>query len=185
MICFSSFPNNISLSSPIGFSEASLVKELEANGVGRPSTYASIIRTIQDREYVFKGRLHPSDKGMESCDFLITTLPSLFEVSFTAHMEELLDKIEHGDLEWTAMLGDFYSGFNTWLEDAKTVGAPPETFGAVAEIFAPDFQYAPPSGKGKNAFSDEEFIGSIREGIEEKTSICQTMANPIACSSSL
>ena len=66
---------------PPRFSEASLVKELEANGVGRPSTYASIIRTIQDREYVYKdkGRLNPSEKGMESCDFLISTLPSFLK----------------------------------------------------------------------------------------------------------
>lgn len=161
---------------PPRFSEATLVKELEANGVGRPSTYASIIRTIQDREYVFKdkGRLNPSDKGMESCDFLVSTLPSLFEVSFTAHMEELLDKVEHGDLEWTTMLGDFYSGFTNWLEDAKTAGAPDRSiFAAVIETIPQEITYQAPTGKGKSAFSDEEFIGSIRESLEEDKALSE------------
>ncbi|WDE98381.1 type I DNA topoisomerase [Lentisphaera profundi] len=155
---------------PPRFSEATLVKELEANGVGRPSTYASIIRTIQDREYVVKdkGRLNPSDKGMESCDFLVATLPALFEVSFTAHMEELLDKVESGELVWTTMLADFYSGFSTWLQDAKTAGAPDKSiFAAVLDAIPEDISYQAPTGKGKSAFSDEEFVGSIRESLTE------------------
>jgi DNA topoisomerase I len=155
---------------PPRFSEATLVKELEANGVGRPSTYASIIRTIQDREYVVKdkGRLNPSDKGMDSCDFLIESLPALFEVTFTAHMEELLDKIEGGQLVWTDMLGDFYSGFKTWLTDAREAGAPPrETFAAVIELIPTDLKFNAPTGKGRSAFSDEEFVGSIKESLEE------------------
>ena len=83
-------------------------------------------------------------------------------------MEELLDKVESGDLVWTDMLGNFYSGFKTWLDEAREAGAPPrEVFAAVHALIPTDLKFNPPTGKGRSAFSDEEFVGSIKESLDE------------------
>ena len=105
---------------PPRFNEASLVKVLEERGIGRPSTYASIINTIQDREYVSKisGRFFPTEIGMVVCDLLVKNFPYIFDVAYTAKLEEELDDIEEGKEKWTVLLNGFYDHFEEELKDA-------------------------------------------------------------------
>jgi DNA topoisomerase I len=110
---------------PPRFNEASLVKELEERGIGRPSTYASIINTIQDREYVVKhggsrGRFYPTEIGMVVCDLLVESFPYIFDMAYTARLEEELDDIEEGKEKWTDLLNGFYDHFEDELKDAGT-----------------------------------------------------------------
>lgn len=120
---------------PPRYSEATLVKELEEKGIGRPSTYASIISTIQERKYVTKqkGRLYPTILGCKVNELLIQNFPELIDIAFTAEMEENLDKIEEGELEWINLLKNFYSSFEKDLKvaqkkmkDIKSEGIPTE-----------------------------------------------------------
>src|SRR6202043_3674737 len=105
---------------PPRFNEATLVKELEANGVGRPSTYASILSTIQEREYVTKegGRFTPTELGMVVTDLLLESFDDLFDTTYTARMEAELDEIEEGKLDWRTAMSDFYQRFEKDLEHA-------------------------------------------------------------------
>ena len=110
---------------PPRYNEASLVKELEERGIGRPSTYASIINTIQDREYVVKhggsrGRFYPTEIGMVVCDLLVESFPYIFDTAYTAKLEEELDDIEDGKEKWTTLLNGFYDHFEDELKDAGT-----------------------------------------------------------------
>ena len=105
------------------YNEASLVKELEERGIGRPSTYASIINTIQDREYVVKhggsrGRFYPTEIGMVVCDLLVESFPYIFDTKYTAKLEEELDDIEEGKEKWTTLLNGFYDHFEDELKHA-------------------------------------------------------------------
>jgi DNA topoisomerase-1 len=103
---------------PPRFSEASLVKELEALGIGRPSTYASILSTIVDRGYVDleKRRFEPTDLGEVVSKLLVRIFPNIFDVEFTSRMEDALDRVEEGDVQWRALLAEFYPGFKERLE---------------------------------------------------------------------
>jgi DNA topoisomerase I len=106
---------------PPRYNEATLVKKLEADGVGRPSTYASILSTIQDREYVTKegGKFMPTELGMVVTDLLLESFSDLFDVKYTARMEEELDEIEEGKLEWRDAMAEFYGRFQKDLEHAE------------------------------------------------------------------
>jgi len=106
---------------PPRYSEATLVKELEEKGIGRPSTYANIISTIVDREYVSKeqGRLGPTLLGEKVSELLVKSFEDIFDVGFTARMEEELDEIEEGKLPWRTAVRDFYDRFALDLEQAK------------------------------------------------------------------
>jgi DNA topoisomerase-1 len=106
---------------PPRFTEATLVKELEADGVGRPSTYASILSTIQDRGYVTRqgGRFHPTELGIVVTDLLVQNFDDIFDVKYTARMEEELDEIEEGKLDWRAAMAEFYEKFKVDLEKAE------------------------------------------------------------------
>jgi DNA topoisomerase-1 len=106
---------------PPRYNEATLVKRLEADGVGRPSTYASILSTIQEREYVSKegGRFVPSELGLVVTDLLLESFDDIFDVTYTARMEEELDEIEEGKLDWRAALGEFYERFDKDLKHAE------------------------------------------------------------------
>ncbi|MGH9610705.1 MAG: topoisomerase DNA-binding C4 zinc finger domain-containing protein, partial [Bryobacteraceae bacterium] len=105
---------------PPRYTEATLVKKLESDGVGRPSTYASILSTIQDREYVKKegGKFNPTELGMVVTDLLLESFSDLFEVGYTARMEQELDEIEEGKLEWRVAMAEFYDRFEKDLEHA-------------------------------------------------------------------
>jgi DNA topoisomerase-1 len=106
---------------PPRFNEATLVKELESDGVGRPSTYASILSTILEREYVKKegGKFTPTELGMVVTDLLLESFEDLFAVSYTARMEEELDEIEEGKIEWRTAMAEFYDRFQKDLEHAE------------------------------------------------------------------
>ena len=105
---------------PPRFSEASLVKELEDKGIGRPSTYANILSTIQDRGYVEKreARFYPTTLGVKVNDLLVESFPEILDVTFTAQMEDGLDGVEDGTADWKRLLGDFYTPFKVDLEKA-------------------------------------------------------------------
>jgi DNA topoisomerase I len=118
---------------PPRFSEASLVKELEENGIGRPSTYAAILSTIQDKGYVelVKGYFRPSELGFIVSDLLVENFPDILSVDFTANLENDLDKVETAETEALDLLKGFYSKFEQRLESAaanmlsvKGVGVP-------------------------------------------------------------
>jgi len=107
---------------PPRYTEASLVKELERLGIGRPSTYATIVSTIQDRKYVEKDksrRFHPTAIGEVVTDLLIEHFPDIMDVQFTARMEEELDEVESKQKNWVELLKEFYSRFDKQLEAAK------------------------------------------------------------------
>jgi DNA topoisomerase-1 len=117
------FPEAHATEPPPRYNEASLVKELEERGIGRPSTYASIINTIQDREYVVKhggsrGRFYPTEIGVVVCDLLVESFPYIFDTKYTARLEEELDDIEEGKEKWTVLLNGFYDHFEDELKDA-------------------------------------------------------------------
>lgn len=106
---------------PPRYSEASLVRELEDKGIGRPSTYAQIIDTLKRRKYVMleSRRFVPSEVGFMVKNILVKEFPDVFDVGFTADMESSLDKIELGDADWVHVLGDFYSPFSGRLNDVR------------------------------------------------------------------
>jgi len=153
---------------PSRYSEASLIRALEANGVGRPSTYASIIETLNSRDYTIreKRQLVPTPLGLEVSDLLVGKLGKLFDVGFTARMEEQLDQIEEGSVEWTAMLTDFYAKFQQWMERAKVPPADTDKVNAVLEMLAQVADWAPPVQRGKRTYSDEHFVASVKEQLE-------------------
>lgn len=106
---------------PPRFNEASLVKTLEENGIGRPSTYASIINTIQERDYVkkIKARLVPTEIGMVVTDLLVKNFPYIFKVEYTAGLENELDLVEDGKEKWTDLLKGFYGHLEDELKIAE------------------------------------------------------------------
>ncbi|MGH9471876.1 MAG: type I DNA topoisomerase [Terriglobales bacterium] len=106
---------------PPRYTEASLVKELEEKGIGRPSTYATILSTIQDRGYVTKtgGKFHPTELGEVVTEQLTANFKDIFELEYTARMEEQLDEIEEGREKWTDALAEFYRRFSANLEYAE------------------------------------------------------------------
>ena len=100
---------------PARYTEATLIKALEEQGIGRPSTYAPIISTIQERNYVAKNaekRFVPSEIGVAVNDLLVEHFPKIVDIKFTAKMEEDLDEIARGKKQWVAVIGGFYSEFN-------------------------------------------------------------------------
>ncbi len=107
---------------PPRFTEATLVKELEADGVGRPSTYASILSTIQDRGYCTRqgGRFHPTELGVVVTDLLVQNFDDIFDLKYTARMEGELDDIEAGKVDWRVAMAEFYERFKVDLERAGT-----------------------------------------------------------------
>jgi DNA topoisomerase I len=118
---------------PPRFSEASLVKELEENGIGRPSTYATILSTIREKGYVelIKGYFHPSELGFIVNDLLVASFPDIFGVEFTARLEDNLDRVETADIDAIQVLTSFYGPFKEKLDNAdqqmlsvKGVGIP-------------------------------------------------------------
>ena len=106
---------------PPRFTQASLIKELDENGIGRPSTYAAIISNILDREYVSQNesrQLAPTDLGFLVTDLLVESFPDILNVEFTAGMEDQLDKIEDGKEKWTKTMKRFYTPFERDLKKA-------------------------------------------------------------------
>jgi DNA topoisomerase-1 len=120
---------------PSRYSDASLVSELEENGIGRPSTYAPILSTLQNRGYIVreKRRLIPTETGVLVNDLLVDHFPNIVDVKFTAGMEEDLDQVASGDKTWNEVVREFYGPFEEQLEHANEqmpeVNASPELVG--------------------------------------------------------
>ncbi|MFZ5366234.1 MAG: type I DNA topoisomerase [Patescibacteria group bacterium] len=108
---------------PPRYNEASLIKTLEEYGIGRPSTYAPIISTIQERQYVEKieGRFQPSPLGFAVNDFLVEYFPDIVDLAFTAHMEDDLDEVANGKKKWVPVVREFYIPFNTKLTSVSKI----------------------------------------------------------------
>ncbi len=106
---------------PPRYNEASLVKELEERGIGRPSTYSAILSTIQERQYVQKlgGKFSPTEIGLVVTDLLVENFRDIFDIEYTARLEEELDEIEEGKETWTDALGGFYKRFAKDLKYAE------------------------------------------------------------------
>jgi DNA topoisomerase-1 len=114
------FPEQHFTKPPPRFTEATLIKMLEQWGIGRPSTYAPILSTIQDREYVTKteGRFHPTELGFVVNDLLAKHFPGILDINFTAYMEDELDKVANEDKNWVAVIQEFYTPFEKSLTSA-------------------------------------------------------------------
>lgn len=127
---------------PPRYTEATLVKAMEERGVGRPSTYASIVATIQDREYVIKKdkRLTPTPLGIVVTDLMLAHFNDIIDVEFTANMEHQLDEVEAGRVEWKRVLREFYSDFHREMTEAeaaldgKRIKVPEEETDEICEI---------------------------------------------------
>lgn len=154
---------------PGRFSEASLIKALEENGVGRPSTYASILGTLYDRRYIAKEKkaISPTDVGLQVNTLLVQHLNELFEVKFTAGMELLLDEIEAGKVEWTAMLRNFYINFVEWMKAAKGPAPDKVKVGQVLALLDHVREWGPEVKRGRRTYSDRKFADSIKEQLEK------------------
>ncbi|MDP7350265.1 MAG: type I DNA topoisomerase [Nitrospinota bacterium] len=114
-------PNQHFTQPPPRFTEASLIKELEDKGIGRPSTYAFILSVIKERDYTSEEnrRLKPTELGLIVTDLLVDNFPDILNVEFTARMEEQLDKVEEGSIGWVEILKNFYSPFQKVLKKAE------------------------------------------------------------------
>ncbi len=111
---------------PVRFTEASLVRELEKEGIGRPSTYAPIVQTIQERGYVRQEnrRFFATQLGLAVTGILKDNFPDIMNVKFTAQMESDLDRVEEGEVEWSSLVDRFYKPFETRLKDAMASSQP-------------------------------------------------------------
>ena len=122
LIYLGTFPEQCFTQPPPRYTEATLIKALEQKGIGRPSTYAPIISTIQERDYVNKtgGKFHPTELGIIVNKILTEHFPKIVDLGFTAQMEEQLDEIAQGKYEWIAALQEFYPPFQDMLDKAWT-----------------------------------------------------------------
>jgi len=153
---------------PPRFSEASLVRVMEENGVGRPSTYAQIISTLLQRDYAEKRKrmLIPTQLGRRTNEFLVGNLGKLFNVEFTAEMEKKLDEIEEGDAEMNEMLSDFYGYFTDWLKAAKGPKGDPNEARKLLGYLDKVTEWTPPVKRGKRTFDDKKFVASMQKLVD-------------------
>ena len=150
---------------PTCYSEASLIKALEENGVGRPSTYAQTIETLKARDYAKaeKRKLVPLERGILVSDWLTKKLDSLFSVGYTAEMEAELDKVEEKGEPMDSMLSDFYAKF---LRDISACAEPaPDKakFDAVFALLDQVKVWKEPMKVGRRVYDDKAFVESVRE----------------------
>jgi DNA topoisomerase-1 len=124
---------------PPRYTEASLVKALEERGIGRPSTYASIVATLEERKYVGLERrlLYPTPLGEATCDALLAAFPDTMDYGFTAQVEDWLDDVSRADKDWVGVLREFYGPFAQALREAepkmRAIPAPPRAPSSSAE----------------------------------------------------
>ena len=155
---------------PARYSEAALVKALEENGVGRPSTYAQTIETLVLRQYAKReGRqLVPTQRGLDVNDWLVRKLPALFDIGYTAKMEAELDKVEEGSERGDSMLSRFLSDFNEWTETAKDPPPPKALFAGVLEMLSEvsDWREPAPGARGRK-FDERKFVDDMRSSFDQ------------------
>ena len=154
---------------PARFSEAALVKALEENGVGRPSTYAQTIEVLVGRLYATREsrQLIPTQRGMDVNDWLIEKLAPLFNVGYTAEMEAELDKVEEGTMKGDGMLSAFYGPFVDWLKGAQEPPPPVEKFMDLFNLLDQVKIWKEPMTVGKKTYSDEAFVRSVKMQLTE------------------
>ena len=154
---------------PPRYSEAALVKALEENGVGRPSTYAQTIEVLTDRQYATREarQLTPTQRGMDVNDWLVKKLEPLFNVGYTAQMESALDKVEEGEEKGDGMLSDFYRKFSAWVEAAKDPPPPTEKFTELFELLDQVKKWKAPVGEGRRVYDDHGFVESVKKQMAE------------------
>ena len=142
---------------PPRYTEATLIKELEKQGIGRPSTYATILTVIQGRLYVMKVKagFKPTELGMMINDLLVASFPNIMAVSFTANLEERLDTVAEGSVVWQDVLRDFYGSFNKELQEAKGAMPTMKGKGLATGLPCPDCDGGLVIKWGKNG----EFLG--------------------------
>jgi DNA topoisomerase-1 len=158
------------------YTEASLIRALEENGVGRPSTYAAIMSKLDEREYVIKEKraLIPTDLGQELVTLVLRTEEKLksdnkvdlFEVHFTADMETKLDEVEEGKIEWTAMMKEFYPSLLEWIEHAKETADPAlvaKYFQALGHVD----EWAPSVKSGRRTYDDHKTFEDLKQMVGE------------------
>jgi len=153
---------------PSHYSEASLIKALEENGVGRPSTYAATIETLKTREYAKteKRKLIPLERGFLVCDWLVKNMDSLFSVGYTAKMEAELDKVESGGEPMNQMLSEFYDAF---LKSMPPPEPPPDPakFDVVFALLDQVKTWKPAKKVGKRVYDDKAFVESVKQQAAE------------------
>ncbi len=154
---------------PRRYSEAALVRALEGNGVGRPSTYAQIVATLHHREYVARENrvLQPTPLGRQVNTLLVGVLDALFDVKFTAAMEESLDRIERGELGRVAMLEEFYAKFKVWIEAAKPPAADTATVRRILDALSQVKEWYPEQKRGKRTYGDQRFTESVAKQLAD------------------
>lgn len=156
---------------PAHYSEASLIKTLEENGVGRPSTYAQTIETLKARDYAKteKRKLIPLERGILVCDWLVKKLEPLFNVGYTAKMEEELDQVEEKGEPMDNMLSNFYAKF---IEELASCTEPPpdrSKFEVVFNLLDHVTNWRPAQKIGKHVFDDQSFIQTMKKTLADKT----------------
>ncbi len=153
---------------PAHYSEASLIKALEENGVGRPSTYAATIETLKTRNYAVaeKRKLIPLERGILVCDWLVKKMESLFNVGYTAKMEAELDKVEEDGEPMNDMLSQFYANFIQAIADANP---PPDNskFETVFALLDQVKTWKPAKKEGKKIYDDKAFVDSVKEQLRK------------------
>ncbi|MCM8781837.1 MAG: type I DNA topoisomerase [Candidatus Omnitrophica bacterium] len=153
---------------PSRYTDASLIKALESYGVGRPSTFAQILSTLYVRKYVLKEKnsILPTELGMKVNDLLVNNLSELFDVKFTAKMEEDLDKIESGEISWQEMLKNFYEKLISSLEKIRfeeaDANAVREVLDAISKV--ENWELVPSDSYSK--FNEKKFVESIKRQIK-------------------
>jgi len=154
---------------PAHYSEASLIKALEENGVGRPSTYATTIETLKAREYAKseKRKLVPLERGILVSDWLTKKLDSLFNVGYTAEMESELDKVEEQGEPMNDMLSDFYAKFLKAVAACTDQSADRPKFAAAFALLDKVSEWEPARTSGKRTYDDKAFVDSLRSQYNE------------------
>ena len=149
---------------PAHYSEASLIKALEENGVGRPSTYAATIETLKAREYAKteKRKLIPLERGILVCDWLVKKLGDLFSVGYTSRMEAELDKVAEQGEPMNQMLSEFYATFMNELGNCAEPPPDPAKFDLLFELLSNVREWKPSKKMGKRIYDDKAFVDSVR-----------------------
>ena len=152
---------------PSHYSEASLIKALEENGVGRPSTYAATIETLKTREYAktVKRKLVPLERGVLVCDWLVKKMDSLFSVGYTAQMEAELDEVEQNGVSMNDMLSRFYAKFLKEIGEAMEPPPDRAKFDTVFALLSNVKEWKPAKKVGKRVYDDQAFVKSVREQV--------------------
>ncbi len=155
---------------PSHYSEASLIKALEENGVGRPSTYAATIETLKTRGYATteKRKLIPLERGRLVCDWLVKRLNDLFSVGYTAQMEAQLDEIEEGQADLNGVLSAFYDNLTREIGTIPEEAPPSKAaFDAVFAMLDGVTSWKPPAKVGSRTYDDKAFVESVRKQAAE------------------